>query len=107
MVVGGFVSGARGIRSTEILDVNTMTWAMGPPLPIRAYGNKGLKSVVAPYLGFSIGGYRGQQHGKTSKIFGLRKTGQSSLIWEEVKNMTMTRYYHSAVNAPKSLLPNC
>ena len=97
---GGSGSGS----STEILDVNSMTWRTGPSLPISVYQNKGVQSEVGPYLGFSTGG-RSRQGQR--KIYGLKKTNGNSFKWEEVHGMTTGRYFHSVVNAPKSLLPNC
>ena len=104
VVMGGYGSGY--LSSTEILDVNSMTWRTGPALPISVSSNKGVQSEVGPYLGFSTGGsdWRGQVQ---NKICGLRKTNGISFKWEEVHSMTTARLGHSVVNAPKSLLPNC
>ena len=74
VVMGGFDSGA--LSSTEILDVNSMTWRTGPALPISVHLNRGVQSEVGPYLGFSTGG-AGQR-----KIFGLKKTNENSFKWE-------------------------
>ena len=103
VVMGGYGSGY--LSSTEILDVNSMTWRTGPSFPISVYGNKGVQSEVGPYLGFSTGGIGNSQYQR--KIYGLKKTNGNSFKWEEVHGMTTGRYYHSVVNAPKSLLPNC
>ena len=117
VVMGGFCSGVNGYvthSSTEILDVNTMTWGIGPNLPIDVFDHKGVQSVSETYLGFSIGGYcsklRSCKDGYSkaqSKIFGLKKTNENVYVWEEVHNMTTARWSHSVVNAPKNLLPNC
>ena len=106
VVMGGHGSGPYSyLSSTEILDVNSMTWRTGPALPISVSGNSGVRSEVRPYLGFSTGGYgNGQQQ---RKVYGLKKTNGNSLKWEEVHGMTTGRSWHSIVNAPKSLLPNC
>ena len=101
IVVMGGINYYGSLSSTEILDVNSMTWRTGPSLPISVWGNKGVQSEVGPYLGFSTGGYRHR------KIFGLKKTDGSNFKWEEVHGMTTGRGAHSVVNAPKSLLPNC
>ena len=106
VVMGGLNSSLASwtLSSTEILDVNAMTWRTGPSLPISVYHNKGVQSEVGPYLGFSTGGYA---NGYQRKIYGLKKTNGNSFKWEEVHGMTTGRYHHSVVNAPKSLLPNC
>ena len=104
VVMGGYGGSGSG-SSTEILDVNSMTWRTGPSLPISVGYNKGVQSEVGPYLGFSIGGFGNDQYQR--KIFGLKETNGNSFKWEEVYGMTTGRYAHSAVNAPKSLLPNC
>ena len=101
----GGVGYGSSIDSTEILNVNTMTWGMGPSLPFEVHGNRGVVSVSGTYLGFSTGGYgQGLAH---SKIYGLKKTIENEYIWEEVHSMTTGRYFHSIVNAPSSMLPNC
>ena len=107
MVIAGNNPSVRGDRlsSTEVLDVNTMTWGIGQPLPRPDAGNRGMQSGSDTYLGFSTGGNgNGRRH---SKIYGLIATDENGLEWEEVHSMTTARSYHSAVNAPKSLLPNC
>ena len=112
VVMGGksYGSGTYQISSTEVLDVDTMTWGIGPPLPFEVFGNKGVESVSGSYLGFSSGGntvHSTQQSTKHSKIYGLKNTSENMYIWEEVQSMTKARYIHSIVNAPSSLLPNC
>ena len=103
VVMGGFGSVAGS--STEILDVNSMTWRTGPSLPISVRTSRGVQSEVGPYLGFSTGGYGNVQNQR--QIFGLKKTNGNSFKWEEVHNMTTARVWHTVVNVPKSLLPNC
>lgn len=103
VVMGGY-DGSDYLSSTEILDVNSMTWRTGPALPISVSRNRGLQSEVGPYLGFSTGGYNGQSQ---NKIYGLKKTSKEIFEWEEVHSMTTARYLHSVVNTPKTLLPNC
>ena len=98
-IVGGY-SGR--ISSTEILDVKTMTWSNGPNLPISVYGNRGVESVTDSYLGFSTGGT-----GPQNKIYGLKRTTGNTYSWVQVQSMATGRYYHSVVNAPTTLLPNC
>ena len=110
VVMGGYYTrffSYIALSSTEILDVNSMTWTTGPALPISVYGNKGVQSEVGPYLGFSTGGRNNRNNPCQNKIYGLKKTNGNSFKWEEVHGMTTARYHHSVVNAPKSLLPNC
>jgi len=102
VVMGGNGRDGVYLSSTEILDVNSMTWGTGPALPRSDIYNKGVQSESGTYLGFSIGGVRIK-----NKIYGLKKTSENGYTWEEVHSMTTDRYLHSAVNAPKSLLPNC
>ena len=104
VVMGGYNSGA--LSSTEILDVNSMTWRTGPALPISVAYNRGVQSEVGPYLGFSTGGRDGNGQ-EQRKIFGLKKTNGNNFKWEEVHGMTTGREIYSVVNAPKNLLPNC
>ena len=105
VVIGGNGSGRPPyLSSTEILDVNSMTWRTGPAFPMTVYYHKGVQSEVGPYLGFSTGGRSRQRQ---RKIYGLKKTNGNSFKWEEVHGMTTARYSFSVVNAPKSLLPNC
>ena len=106
VVMGGYGSGGSGSQtSTEILDVDTMTWGTGPTLPTTIYFNKGVKSEVGPYLGFSTGGVG--RPSTTNKIYGLTRTSRNGFKWETVHSMTTARRSHSVVNAPKSFLPNC
>ena len=106
VVMGGHNSAPEYFSSTEILDVNSMTWRAGPTLPISVYANKGVQSEVGSYLGFSTGG-RLESRQYQRKIYGLKKGVGNSLNWEEVHGMTTARGWHSVVNVPKSLLPNC
>ena len=103
VVMGGRNRNGDYLSSTEILDVNSMTWRTGPSLPISVRYNRGVQSVSGTYLGFSTGG----TWPVVRKIFGLKKTSENGLEWEEVHGMTTARYDHSVVNVPKSLLPNC
>ena len=100
-------SGGPWLSSTEILDVNTMTWSIGPPLPVSVNAIRGVESVSGTYLGFATGGYLAHQSREQSKIYGIKKTNEKVYTWEEVHGMTTGRYVHSVVNAPNSLLPNC
>ena len=105
--MGGY--GSRRLSSTEILDVNSMTWTTGPSLPTSVEGNRGVQSEVGPYLGFSTGGYGNGIwiYQRQNTIHGLKKTNGNSFKWEEVHGMTTGRNHHSVVNVPTSLLPNC
>ena len=103
VVVGG--EGSSGyLSSTEILDVKTMTWSNGPNLPTSVTGNRGVESVTDTYLGFSTGGYYRTVY---NNIYGLKKTSGNTYRWVQVQSMATGRYYHSVVNAPTTLLPNC
>ena len=93
------------LSSTEILDVDSMTWRTGPALPISVSDNRGVQSELGPYLGFSTGGYGNSQI--QNKIYGLKKTPEDNFEWVEVHSMTTGREYHSVVNVPKSLISNC
>ena len=107
VVMGGYEAAriARRLTSVEVLDINTMTWGIGPSLPLMESDNKGIQSVSDPYLGFSTGG---ANNGRLAGIiYGFKKTGEDVYTWEEVHSMTRGRSGHSIVNAPKRLLPNC
>ena len=109
VVMGGY--GPPYLSSTEVLDIDSMTWATGPSLPFANYGSGGIESVSGTYLGFSTAGYEqwvNQNGGRyINKIYGLKKEGENRYSWKEVHNMTYARTMHSVVNAPKTLLPNC
>ena len=107
VVMGGYEAAriARRLSSVEVLDVNTMTWRIGPSLPRRISDNKGIQSVSGPYLGFSTGGNCNGR--RCNEIFGLKETSQNVYTWEALHSMTTGRTSHRAVNAPKSILPNC
>ena len=85
-----------------------MTWESGPNLPIQVKGNRGAESFTDSYLGFSTGGYctTWGQWGQ-NKIYGLKKTSGNTYSWVQVQSMTKARFFHSVVNAPTTLLPNC
>ena len=101
--MGGEGSSGR-LSSTEILDVKTMTWSNGPNLPISVERNRGVESFTDNYLGFSTGGY---YRSVRNNIYGLKKTSGNTYRWVQVQSMATGRYYHSVVNAPTTLLPNC
>ena len=99
-----YVFGGTGaMKSTEVLDVNDLTWSDGPDLPIGIYGNAGVESNDNQYLGFSVGGYNG---GCKNTIYGLQKSGDN-LKWVTFQSMNEPRHYASAVNVPSSLLSFC
>ena len=106
VVVGGDGSPGR-LSSTEILDVKTMTWSNGPNLPISVTGNRGVESFTDTYLGFSTGGTSCCSWSAQNNIYGLKKTSGNTYSWVQVQSMATGRYYHSVVNAPTTLLPNC
>ena len=92
------------LSSTEVLNVNDLTWSKGPDLPIALSGNDGAESFHDDYLGFSVGGWGNAKYLKT--IFGLQKTAGSER-WIQVQSMTEARQFHTVVNTPSSLLPFC
>ena len=98
------------MKSTEVLNVNDLTWSDGPNLPIGMYENAGVESNDNQYLGFSIGGptAAGTQEEDPSKntIYGLQKSGENQK-WVAFKSMNETRGYASVVNVPSSLLTFC
>ena len=102
--------GGRGssgwFSSTEILDVKTMTWSNGPNLPITVIRNRGVESFTDTYLGFSTGGTNYYWNGYNN-VYGLKKTSGNTYRWVQVQSMATGRYWHSVVNAPTTLLPNC
>jgi len=91
------------MKSTEVLNVNDLTWSDGPDLPIGIYGNAGVESNDNQYLGFSVGGYNS---GYKNTIYGLQKSGDN-LKWVTFQSMNEPRYYASAVNVPTTLLTFC
>ena len=91
------------MRSTEVLNVNDLTWSDGPDLPIGMYGNAGVESNDNQYLGFSVGGYNS---GYKNTIYGLQKSGENQK-WVAFKSMNEARRYASVVNVPSSLLSFC
>ena len=98
------------MKSTEVLNVNDLTWSDGPNLPIGMYENAGVESNDNQYLGFSVGGSidNGAQEEDPSKntIYGLQKSGGNQK-WVEFKSMDEPRNYASVVNVPSSLLTFC
>ena len=92
------------MRSTEVLNVNELTWSDGPDLPIGMYGNAGVESDNNQYLGFSVGGRNNDGYKNT--IYGLQKSGGTQK-WVAFKSMNEARYFASVVNVPSSLLTFC
>ena len=80
-----------------------MTWENGPNLPIRVLKNRGVESFTDTYLGFSTGGVSPVRN----NVYGLKKTSGNTYKWVQVQSMATGREYHSVVNAPTTLLPNC
>ena len=95
------------MKSTEVLNVNDLTWSDGPDLPIGMYANAGVESNDNQYLGFSVGGKNSNsQEWYTNQIYGLQKLGQNKK-WVEFKSMNEARSFASVVNVPSSLLTFC
>ena len=101
--MGGY--GPPYLSSTEVLDINSMTWAIGPNLPFPNWGLRGIESVSGTYLGFATGGHGNGRY--QDKIYGLKKESENGYTWKKVHSMTNARCMHSVVNAPKTLLPIC
>ena len=91
------------MKSTEVLNVNDLTWSDGPDLPIGMHGNAGVESNDNQYLGFSVGGYN---NGYKNTIYGLQKLSQNQK-WVAFQSMNEARNYASVVNVPSSLLTFC
>ena len=98
------------MRSTEVLNVNDLTWSDGPDLPIGIYGNARVESNDNQYLGFSVGGFSDagtqEEDPNMNTIYGLQKSGGDQK-WVEFKSMDEPRNYASVVNVPSSLLTFC
>ena len=90
--------------STEVLNVQNLTWSDGPSLPFGMYGLKAVASVQDEYIGFVVGG--NTKGGPLNTIFGLKKSNKN-LSWIEIGRMNMTRFDHTVVNAPLSLMTSC
>ena len=98
--------GEPGIKqSTEVLNVNDLTWSDGPDLPIGMSSNAGVESNDNQYLGFSVGGDNSRKH-LFGKIYGLQKSGEN-LKWVPYKSMNERRNFASVTNVPSSLLTFC
>ena len=104
VVVGG-ESNYQSLKSAEILDVKTMKWQNLPNLPFGVYYNKGVESVVGPYLGFTIGG-NSASHSYERRVVGLKKEGEN-YRWQQVNSLSTGRYDPASVNAPSSMVPAC
>ena len=100
-VFGGFLG---PMRSTEVLNVNDLTWSNGPDLPIGMYGNAGVESDNNQYLGFSVGGYSSYDYRST--IYVLQKSGGIPK-WVAFKFLNEAREFPSVVDIPSSLLNFC
>ena len=104
VVMGGQTHFGRE-SSAEILDVKTMKWQNLPNLPFGVKYNKGVESVVGPYLGFSIGG-SSSSYSYERRIVGLKKEGEN-YRWQQVNSLSTGRYDPASVNAPSSMVPAC
>ena len=106
-VFGGESTSIKSItmKSTEVLNVNDLTWSDGPDLPIGMSSNAGVESNDNQYLGFSVGGDNSRKH-LFGKIYGLQKSGEN-LKWVPYKSMNERRNFASVTNVPSSLLTFC
>ena len=104
VVMGGY--GYDGyLSSAEMLDVRTMKWQNLPNLPFAVQYNRGVESVVEPYMGFSMGGYSNSD-AYERRIVGLKKEGES-YQWQQVNSLSTGRQKLASVNAPNSMVPSC
>ena len=103
VVMGGQESGWNELASAEILDVASMQWEYLPYFPFATYRNKGVESVIGPYLGFSVAGWN-----ISNRIIGLRKNQIGTYFWQELTTqLTTSRHYPAVVNVPESMVPSC
>ena len=111
-VFGGESTSIKSItmKSTEVLNVNDLTWSDGPNLPIGMYENAGVESNDNQYLGFSVGGSTAdgtqEEYQFKNIIYGLQKSGDNQK-WVAFKSMNEPRKHASVVNVPSSLLTFC
>ena len=103
-VIGGIIQQSGAAVSTEVLNVQNLTWSDGPSLPFGMYGLKAVASVQDEYVGFVVGGNGNGEPLNT--IFGLKKSNKN-LSWIEIGRTNMMRYHHAVVNAPLYLMPFC
>ena len=92
-------------QSTEVLNVNDLTWSDGPDLPFGMMSNAGVESNDNQYLGFSVGGWSSSSISKNT-IYGLKNSGESQK-WVALKPMNEPRRDASVTNVPSSLLTFC
>ena len=94
------------LSTAEILDVASMQWEDLPDLPFGVHGNKGVESVIGPYLGFSVAGRNNA--GNKNRIIGLRKNLNGTYFWQELTTqLTTGRRDAAVVNIPDSMVPSC
>ena len=106
--MGGRGAGMFGnfLATAEILDVTSMQWKNLPRLPFRVWSNKGVESVMGPYLGFSVGGTDLGGHDEDIRsIMGLRKNRNGNYYWKKVNRLPMGITNAAVVNAPMSMVP--
>ena len=110
VVIGGYNNLPPNIgplSTTEILNVETLTWSNGPSLPSPMTDFGAVESFEVPYLGFVIGGTTNSNY---APILGLQKINGDigeTLQWDFVRSTDNGRYGHTVVNAPLSMLPSC
>ena len=110
VAMGGKTNANYAMSMAEILDVASLQWQQLPDLPFKVVSNKGVESVIGPYLGFSVAGSRplGSSWRREKRIIGLRKNKNGSYYWEQLNSqLSYGRDSFSAVNAPISMVPTC
>ena len=108
VVMGGRDSDGNMLATAEILDITTMQWEDLPDLPFEVFGNKGVESIIGPYLGFSLGGRIDGSYERLRSIIGLRKNQNGNYHWQELNDkLTTGREFPAVVNVPDAMAPSC
>ena len=87
IVIGGLTRPMEFLNSTEIYDIETETWTLGPLLPYAMEG-----SLVAKVDGaiFAIGG-RGMLSGSTSNLGSVLEMDSMTLEWKVRPDLELNR----------------
>jgi len=95
------VAGGKGTRTTEIFNLQSNTWRLGPDLPNTIYGYQLVKArPSSQYAAFLIGG--GGYDGNTN-IYGLSKDFKSFTKIGDFKR----RIYFVAMTLPDKVVEKC
>ena len=97
------VAGGMGIRTTEIFNLQSNTWRLGPDLPNTIHGSQLVKArPSSQYAAFLIGG--GHYDEVYSDIYGLTKDFKS---FEKIGNLKTTHFTHVAMTLPDKVVERC